>query len=182
MSHTSISSREHRTLEPLFTVAAFGGIICWVLLSVVGVLIINDGRFIYTLDDPYIHLAMSEGIHAAVYGINKSEPAAAASSILYPFLLSWAAPYSFHQYLPFALNLAAFGAILFVLRKILAEAGLDRTPQGRIFSTIVTVTVPLTLNLVGLLFMGMEHSIQIALELSILLGLIRFLTKDRIDW
>lgn len=50
--------------ETRIAVVAYGGLLTWVLLLAGGILYLNDGRFIYTLDDTYIHLAMSEGIYA----------------------------------------------------------------------------------------------------------------------
>ena len=46
------------------------------------------GQFAYPVDDVYIHLAVGEQIAAGGYGINAGEPAAAAASALYPFLLT----------------------------------------------------------------------------------------------
>ena len=47
----------------------------------------SDGEFTYTLDDPYIHLALAKNIWMGNYGINMTELSAPSSSILWPFLL-----------------------------------------------------------------------------------------------
>src|SRR5687768_15402526 len=52
------------------------------------ILIQNSGGFSYSLDDPYIHLALSENLLRGHYGINPMEFSAPSSSIGYPFLLS----------------------------------------------------------------------------------------------
>mgnify|MGYP001017862235 CR=1 FL=1 len=46
------------------------------------------GFFFYTLDDPYIHLALAENILRGHYGINLDEPSSPSSSIVYPFLVA----------------------------------------------------------------------------------------------
>ena len=47
----------------------------------------SDGSFIYTLDDPYIHLALAKNIRLGNYGINLDELSSPSPSILWPFLL-----------------------------------------------------------------------------------------------
>ena len=167
--------------ETRIAILAYGGLAAWVLLLAVGILVLNDGRFIYTLDDPYIHLAMSEGIHAGGYGINPHEAAAAASSILFPYLLAWAAPYGFHEYVPFAINVVALVVMVFIFRAFLKEIGLDRTPRGRIAVTVISAALPILMNLVGLIYMGMEHPLQVLLDAAIFLGLVRMLNRHRVD-
>lgn len=168
--------------ETRIAIVAYGGLLIWVLLLAGGILYLNDGRFIYTLDDPYIHLAMSEGIYAGGYGVNDSEPAAASSSILFPFLLAWASPYAFHEYLPLAISLAALAGSVLCIRRFFAEIGFNASPAGRICATALTASITIAMNLIGLAFMGMENSLQVTLELLALLGLIRALAHDRIDW
>jgi hypothetical protein len=163
------------------SVVAYGLLIVWFILLTFATLYLNDGRFIYTLDDPYIHLAMSEGIHAGGYGINPGEPASASSSILFPYLLAWASPYAFHEYLPFAINIAALAATIVLFRIFLTEIGLDRSRRCRIASTVFAAALPIVMNLIGLTFMGMEHSLQVLLETAIFLGLIRALDRRHID-
>lgn len=47
-----------------------------------------QGGFVYTLDDPYIHLALAKQIHALRYGINPMEGSALPFSNLWPLLLA----------------------------------------------------------------------------------------------
>ena len=63
----------------------------------------NGGRLTYTLDDPYIHLALSEGIAEGHYGIHPAEPSAPSSSIVWPFLLAPGARLPLHELLPLLL-------------------------------------------------------------------------------
>ena len=45
------------------------------------ILAFNDGVFVYTLDDPYIHMALAANIAEFHYGLNASAYAAPSSSI-----------------------------------------------------------------------------------------------------
>jgi hypothetical protein len=159
----------------------YGGLGAWLLPIVLGILVFNNGHFVYTLDDAYIHLAMSEGIHAGGYGINPTEHASASSSILFPYLLAWASPYPFHEYVPFALNVAALVVTVILFRTFFTEIGMDRSPRCRFAATVLAAALPIALNLVGLVFMGMEHSLQVMLDVAIFLGVIRALEHRRVD-
>lgn len=53
---------------------------------VVSSLILSQWRLVYTLDDPYIHLAVANVITQGGYGVNLSEYSAPSSSILYALL------------------------------------------------------------------------------------------------
>ena len=56
--------------------------------------------FEYPLDDPYIHLAMASEISKGGYGVNSGEIASAASSALFPLLLTPFADTDFQRFLP----------------------------------------------------------------------------------
>ena len=58
------------------------------LAALLAVLVRNHGVFAYTLDAPYIHLALADQIGDGNYDINAGEAAAPSSTILYPFLLA----------------------------------------------------------------------------------------------
>lgn len=63
----------------------------WVLcLAQLGAqLVLNGGAFCFTLDDPYIHLALSENLWKhGHYGVNLGEVSAPSSSVLWPFLVA----------------------------------------------------------------------------------------------
>lgn len=56
------------------------------------ILNLSNGYFTYTLDDPYIHLALAKNIFSGNYGINLTEPSAPSSSIIWPFILALFSP------------------------------------------------------------------------------------------
>ena len=60
-----------------------------ILLSLIlSILRLNKGVFIYSMDDLYIELALSDQIRHGNYGMYPGTPAAPGSSILYPLLLA----------------------------------------------------------------------------------------------
>jgi hypothetical protein len=127
---------------------------------------------VYSIDDPYIHLALAKQILRGHYGIHPSEFSAPSSSILWPFLL---APFSFTrivEFLPLVLNLGAVLATVWWLQRWLA----GYMPPA--WSLIVTTTLALTLNIYGLALSGMENSWQVAFIVVIAISLL----QDRIGW
>ena len=153
-----------------------------VALELTGILWLNGGAFTYTLDDAYIHLALAENIAAGHYGINVGESSAPSSSILWPFLLAPALLFSHTSLVPLVFNVIAAGATL-VLFWRLAATTLDRIENNRdAVITLLVVLFMLGTNLVGLVFTGMEHSLQLLGVVAIVLGLVGEARNGRIAW
>ena len=164
-------------------------------LEYVAVVRITQGKFVYSLDDAYIHLALAERIASGFYGINPGEAAAPASSILWPFLLTpWVnATFfqnvtffqnaTFFELVPLALNLLAAAAAVGVYRR-LGLLVLDRLPPLRAQAGAAWIAVFLipTTNLIGLAFNGMEHTLQVLLCAAIVYGLARVLRGKHTPW
>lgn len=134
-----------------------------------------DGHFLYTLDDPYIHLTLARQIGEGHYGLQPGVAASPSSSIIYPFLLaglmevglgSWAA------LLVNALAAMASGGLIGLLA-VDAVPGLRAAPTALVAA--LAACVMLALNLAGLAMTGMEHGLQVALTLAWLVGAWRFL-------
>lgn len=157
------------------------------------------GRFIYSLDDPYIHLALAEEIAAGTYGINPGEPASPSSSVLWPFLLAPFARLEGFDLVPLVLNFLVSLATLYVYTQFaqltlgypgppaaVGAGGFLGGPPAVLSplatrawaAWIATLLIPAT-NLVGLAFTGMEHTLQSFLCAATMLGLIRALTRKR---
>src|ERR1700761_8124302 len=86
----------------------------------VSILVMNDGKLTYSLDDPYVHLSVSEQIWHGHYGVNPGEVASPSSSILFPFLLPVGAfSATVHQYVPFLVDLASLFLTMEVLRLLM---------------------------------------------------------------
>lgn len=150
------------------------------LLEFAAILWLNDGRFLYTLDDAYIHLALAEGIAQGYYGINAAEPAAPSSSILWPLLLAPFSGSTLVDYLPLVINVLAAATVLGVLYRVFAMAGAQ--PQLAWRYAGIAITSLFALNLVGLTFMGMEHAPQVLLAVLLVYGLIVVAEQQRLPW
>ncbi len=153
----------------------------------------NAGTFTYALDDPYIHLALSEGIAAGHYGINPGEPASPSSSVLWPLLLAPFARFSWQVYVPLALNLFAGVITAALIGLVVArwpqppvvEGATDSDPQGRVeaIRRVLSVLALLFIgNLCGLTFVGMEHTLQVLLAGAGAWGILACLRGKPMPW
>lgn len=128
----------------------------------------NEGRLIYTLDDPYIHMALARNIAYGHYGINRAEATAPSSSVIWPFLL-----------VPF-IRLPAFEAVPLFLNLLFASVtgilllGFFRKENVLFFAGSV-----FAFNLPGLALTGMEHSLQVLLTVIIAVGAIEYSKSGR---
>jgi len=129
---------------------------CMALL--VGVCLLGTGgALVYSMDDPYIHLALARTIQAGSYGINPGEWASPSSSIVWPFLLApW--PPALFELAPLLINLMCAAGLVWVLRQVLRGPLLSERQQPW-----VALLVGFGLNLFGLVMLGMEHTLQLLL-------------------
>ena len=138
------------------------------------ILRVCHGHFGYVLDDPYIHLALSEQLAHGHYGINPQEFSSPSSSILWPFLLAPFAGTRVHVYFPLILNLlcgtASAGLIGGFVARWRVRDDASRWPAwaGR---AVVTILLIFAANLVGLTLIGMEHSLQVLLAICCAYGM-----------
>lgn len=120
-----------------------------------------DGKLFFSLDDPYIHLALAEGISSGHFGLNPGEVSSPSSSILWPLLWVPVAKMEGVEWLILGFNA---GCAAWTLRLVLSalELVLWRGEGGRRSTLILlgVLTIP-ALNLVGLVFLGMEHSLHV---------------------
>ena len=125
--------------------AAFLGAILW----------LNQGLFVFVLDDPYIHLALAENLMQGHYGVNIDEYASSSSSILWPILIAPLTLFERPEYLILLLNFLAGIATLICFSTILRSV-LDDESALKFMAMLIIL-----FNLVGIHFTGMEHSLQI---------------------
>ncbi len=155
----------------------------WVVVGVVlafaveSALILRStgGHFTYTLDDPYIHLALADQIRHGHYGINPTETSSPASSILWPFLLSLTAGLRFQDWVPLLWNLIFTAGSALLLHGVFA-----RYVKGWVLVG-ATVAAVLALDLVGIAFSGLEHPLQIFLALLVGRGVVELASSGRVD-
>lgn len=133
----------------------------------------TDGKFIYALDDPYIHLAVAENILRGGYGVNFPEVSSPSSSILFPFLLSALLAAGFGDFGPLVLGIGAnivmlcyAGPLLF---RFLVSGG---SGDGWLFVVIPPLFL-VAINAVALPLTGMEHPLHILSVVMIVSGLVR---------
>jgi hypothetical protein len=149
-----------------------------ILLS--AILHTTGGAFGYSLDDPYIHLALAERIVEGHYGLNMNEAAAPASSVTYPFLLAVLLKAGLGQAAALAVNLAALACTLILIAALASEAGVDLASVPATRLAVVAAALILGLNLVGLAFTGLEHELHVADTLACLVGVARALRTGRV--
>lgn len=122
---------------------------------------VADGALIYSLDDPYIHLALARAIQEGSYGINVGEWASPSSSIVWPFLMAlW--PRQWLEVAPLIFN--AVCCLLSV--QVLGEVFKGPLVPAR-YRWLAALIMAFGLNLFGLVMTGMEHSLQVLLVLFV---------------
>lgn len=133
-------------------------------------LALTQGVFIYTLDDPYIHLALAENITQGHYGINATEMSAPSSSILWPFLLAF---FSAFELIPLLLNIGLTFISLSLITELLRSTQPALSLSGnKLYGTAFILLI--SFNGIGLPFTGMEHVLHTTLTLAIIYGMHQF--------
>lgn len=126
----------------------------------------TGGMLVYSLDDPYIHLALARNIQQGSYGINPGEWASPSSSIAWPFLMALA-PARVAEWLPLFINGAACVLTVWCLARVIRRAGVPAW-----LPTVGAMAVAFGFNLFGLVMTGMEHSLQVLLVVFVAMRLI----------
>lgn len=176
--NSSSASAHQLSADAVFSVGGFS-LVCLVLFA--AILVLNDLRFTYTLDDPYIHLAVAEEIARGGYGVNVGEFSSPSSSVIWPLLLAPFARFSAGEFAPLVLNLACGVvvtlAFLRLVRRLLPpenDAPGVRAPllrAGLVWLALLACNVP------GIVFTGMEHTLQVLAAVVVAEGMFRF-AKD----
>lgn len=140
-----------------------------ITIELISILILN-GKLVYTLDDAYIHLALAENILSGHYGVNLNEFSAPSSSIIWPFLIT---PISKIEYSLFFVNFIAAIFTVICYFKIINISFKNYSIENKnsLLSIILILLIILT-NLTGLVYTGMEHSLQVLLVAIIGYGII----------
>jgi len=139
----------------------------------------NGGVFTYTLDDPYIHLALAEKIAQGHYGINPGEASAPSSSIVWPFLLAPGAREAWGMYLPLVLNAICCALAAWRIGHII-DGWAVGSELSWLEQMLLAMALMLVANLAGLTFVGMEHGLQVLLAILCAEGLMKAFAGQRI--
>ncbi len=132
----------------------------------------TDGKLVYALDDPYIHMAVAESIANGEYGINAGEYSSPSSSILFPFLLVLTNAIGFGETGPLALGALGAGGSAWVFGGLLWR---HVHRSGSLWSLVSLLAILpmlfLASNLYALPLTGMEHTLHIWTSVLIVAGL-----------
>ena len=141
-----------------------------------------DGHFVFSLDDPYIHLALAENIAHGHYGINADEPSSPSSSVLWPYLLAPLAHYN-TPLTALALNLL-FAVCTIVLIGVCVASLQQRSAPLEDGARRIAAAMSLVFiaSLPALVFVGMEHTLQVFLSGVVAWGFIRALDSRPIPY
>lgn len=131
------------------------------MVELVASISLCDGRLVFTLDDPYIHLAVADHILSGGYGVNGSEFSSPSSSIIWPYLIAVAEALHLGALGPLLINAIAASATVVAFLRILEAAGLVDDHGEGLFSFAVLVLAVLATSAIALPMTGMEHSLHV---------------------
>ena len=147
----------------------------WLLLftlELIASFYLCGNRLVFTLDDPYIHLAVADHILSGGYGVNGSELSSPSSSIIWPYLLALTEVLHLGAFGPLLINTIAASAAVFAFLRFLEVVGLLDDPRERLFSYISAVLALFVLSAIALPMTGMEHSLHVWATIVTFIGLI----------
>jgi hypothetical protein len=124
---------------------------------------------------------MAEKIRGGHYGINSNEFSAPSSSILWPFILAPLSGFSHNEYFPLIINIIAAVGTVFLFWKILINSiHTDDIYLKTKAIYFLLVLLVIGTNTIGLIFSGMEHSLQLLFVVTIVYGLILEIENKRV--
>jgi hypothetical protein len=137
----------------------------------------TGGKFIYALDDAYIHLAYSKNIALHnVWGVTKYEFSSSTSSPLWTILLtSLFLVFGVNEYIPFILNIFFSFILLYVIYNFLKQQYVSN-----FFTAVTLITVIVFLPVTIHIFSGMEHLFHSILTILFIKYSARSLCESRI--
>lgn len=139
----------------------------------------TGGTFAYALDDAYIHMALAKNlVQHGVFGATPFEFTSASSSPLWTLLLTGTfAAVGVREIVPFVLaaasSVAAIAASDHVLR---------RFKVGPVWRFTALAWLVFATPLVTLVYIGMEHALQIAIDVAFVYVAVRLLHREDTRW
>jgi hypothetical protein len=163
--------RRHFPLLAAFAIAAAGALVLFLFI-----LRATGGRFIYNLDDAYIHLAIAKHIvQNGVWGVTPYGFSSSSSSILWPLLLAAVFRiFGVREILPFLIALAAAAGLMAVLYREWKDR--ESNPAWLLAMLIGWM---LFLPLGPILFNGMETMLQALAAVALAAAAVRYLAAER---
>ncbi len=150
----------------------------WISLVVAfaAILAINSGLLIYTLDDPYIHLAISRNLYEYdVFGITRYEFSSSSSSPFWNLILLVAfVLFGISDMVPLVLNIIIASIAVVALYSLIKDMDMSSRYQ-----TIVLLSFVFFTSLPGLVFTGMEHTLHVMFSLIFVVFSSRILSLEQ---
>jgi hypothetical protein len=115
----------------------------------------------YVIDDPYIHLALAENLARGHFGVNFEEYSNPSSSILWPWLMAGFQLAGAGVWAPLIVNLACFLASGWVIAEFVLRVFTVNRWTALAFAGLLFLSV----NLFGVVFTGLEHSLHVLVSL-----------------
>ncbi|SDF25341.1 hypothetical protein [Terriglobus roseus] len=145
------------------------------------IVLLRAPHFSYTLDDPYIHLALAQNIAIGHYGINPGETTSPSSSVLWPFLLAPLSRTIVAEWVPLFLNMVfSLGTCILLARWL--EPRLRSAGFGNPSIAGLAICLVLAANMPGLTMTGMEHSLQVLLVVACVIAIFRVYEGGSVAW
>lgn len=171
----------HMTTIPRYPLVLIAFWCIGMLIVILGSLHLTDGHWIYSLDDPYIHLAVAENILHGGYGINLGEYSSPSSSLLYPFLLAITEWLHLGEFGPLILNLFAMTGAVYTVGKILEEQIWDSpslvnaNAPSMPFQLLIGILFCALLNAWALVCTGMEQSLHVFVTMIVFRNILKMI-------
>lgn len=147
----------------------------WISLAVmyVAILIINSGLMVYTLDDAYIHLAISKNLtEYSVFGVTRYGFSSSSSSPIWNLIISAVFILTgVSDLVPLVLNVFAASVAVVILYVLLKD-----TEMNSRYLTVVLISVIFFTSLPGLVFTGMEHTFHVVFSIVLFVLAARILS------
>jgi hypothetical protein len=154
------------------------------LLAVTGLLFVTTtartgGRFVYPLDDPYIHMAMAKNLSLhGIWGVTRHGFTSASSSPLWTLLLTLVyVAVGPAEIAPLLLCLVCGLLLLVVTDRLIREHGFEPWARAATLCGLVLL-VPLP----AVLFTGQEHVLQTTLSLAFVWTTTAVMNRERPLW
>ena len=144
-----------------------------IILLLIVSLRLNQGHFVYGLDDAYIHMSIAKNfaLHG-VWGVTPYAFSSSSSSLLWTLLLSSIFYIiGVNDLVPFILNIILGTITIFMVYYILRFYKIHP-----VYNSLVLVGVVILTPLPYLIFIGMEHILQIILVIAFVFLSVKILT------
>jgi len=154
--------------------------IFWFIMIVMlmySIIYLNEGHLVYSLDDAYIHMAIAKNFsRKGTWGITDDKFSSTSSSILYTLLLSLIFLFGPNEVAPLVINLVFSSLIIWIFYYILKIK--SNLPPYSVFTCLLLIIFFIPLPF--LVFTGMEHTIQIFINIAFIYLAVIILCDERI--